>query len=168
MEQGDSKAHRLLVAKSIIGNFIFCAIIGGIFCLFGRQILSFLPHGDQFAAYWWATPWLMGIAAICAIEGFFVIAEVAAGRFGYLRWMIPINFAYPILLLLVTGYGYFSSILPTSWISFLDAHNIRSLDTMLWWMTAVNCIKASLCLMAMCRKPSPSQTNTTHDRDINQ
>ena len=150
----DSKAHRLLVAKSIIGNFIFCAIIGGIFCLFGRQILSFLPHGDQFAAYWWAIPWLVGIAAICAIEGFFVIAEVAAGRFGYLRWMIPINLAYPTLLLLVTGYGYFSSILPTSWISFLDAHNIRALDSMLWWMTAANCLRAALCLASLCQSKS--------------
>ena len=145
----DSKAHHHLVAKSIIGNFIFCAIIGGIFCLFGRQILLFLPHGDQFAEYWWATPWLVAVAAICSIEGLYVTAEIAAGRFSFLQWLIPIDLAYPILLLLVTGYGYFSSILPTSWISFLDAHNIRSLDTMLWWITAVNSIKASICLVAM-------------------
>ena len=145
----DSKAHRLLVAKSIIGNFIFCAIIGGIFCLFGRKILSFLPHGDQFAEYWWAIPWLVAVSSICAIQWLYTTAEVATGRFGFLKWLLPIDLAYPLLLLLVTGYGYFSSILPTSWISFLDAHNIRSLDTMLWWITAVNSIKASICLVAM-------------------
>ena len=148
----DSKAHHRLVAKSIVGNFIFCAIIGGIFCLFGRQLLAFLPHDDQYSAYWWAIPWLVAISAICAIEGFFGTAEVAAGRFGYLKWIIPINLAYPALLLLVTGYGYFANIIPASWYDFLNAHNIRSLDTMLWWMTTVNVIKATICLIAISRR----------------
>ena len=152
-----------LVFKATIACFIFSAIIAIPFFFAGSTILSFLPHGNEYAAYWWAIPWLIGIASILSFTNLYTVTEVSRNRFHFLRFIVPIDLAYPILLLLVTGYGYFSSILPTSWISFLDAHNIRSLDTMLWWMTAVNCIKASLCLMAMRRKPSPSQTNTTHD-----
>lgn len=147
----DGEAHKRLVVKSILANLAFCAIIGIISWLFGRQILSFLPHGDKYAEYWWAIPWLVGITAICSIQGFYTTAEIAAGRFGYLKWLLPIDIAYPIFLLLVTGYGYFTAILPNSWTAFLDAHNVRSLDSMLWWMTAVNCIKASLCLAFLCR-----------------
>ena len=66
-----------------------------------------------------------------------------------MKWLLPVDFAYPALLLAVTGYGYFTDILPTSWAAFLDAHNVRSLGTMLWWMTAVNAIKAVGFLMAI-------------------
>lgn len=148
----DGKAHQQLVIKSILANFVFCAIIGIIFSLFGQQLLLLLPHGDKYAKYWWAIPWLVGISSLAAIQGLYTTAEMAAGRFGYLKWIIPIDVAYPILLLLITGYGYFQAIIPVSWAEFLSIHNIRSLDTMLWWMTAINAVKAILCLIALCRR----------------
>ena len=154
--------HRKLVVKSVLANLIFCAAIGIAFALFGRQLLGLLPHGDKYSEYWWAIPWHTAIIAISSLQGFYTTAEMAAGRFGYLKWLIPIDMAYPILLLLITGYGYFQTIIPVSWAEFLSIHNIHSLDTMLWWMTAVNCIKASFCLAAMHHKPSPCQTNASH------
>ena len=64
-----------------------------------------------------------------------------------MKWIIPIDLAYPALLLVVTGHGYYAASIPASWSAFLDAHNIRSLDTMLWWITAINAMKAVLCLL---------------------
>ena len=150
-------AQKRLVLKSILANVAFCAVVGTTFTLFGRQLLALLPHGDEYSAYWWAIPWLVAITAIGSIQGFYTTAEMAAGRFGYLKWLIPIDVAYPVLLLSVTGYGYFSDILPSSWLSFLDAHNIRSLDTMLWWVTIVNVLKANICLLAISRREEGAQ-----------
>ena len=72
--------------------------------------------------------------------------------------MIPIDLAYPALLLAITGYGYFTPFLPESAAAFLKAHNVYSLKTMLWWMTAINAIKAACCLVALSRRPQAAST----------
>lgn len=144
--------RRRLVLRALLANCAFCALAGGAFWAFGRQALALLPHGDEYSAYWWAVPWLAAIAAVGSVQGFYTTAETAAGRFGYLKWLLPIDIAYPLLLLLVTGYGYYASFLPQGWAAFLEHHNIRSLGTMLWWMTAVNAVKAAICLVSMSRR----------------
>lgn len=78
-----------------------------------------------------------------------------------MKWLLPLDLAYPTLLLVVTGYGYFTDYLPSSWSAFLAAHNIRSLSAMLWWITAINSIKCVISLFCLsrlrqqCEKPHP-------------
>ena len=152
---------RPLLLKVIGANALFCLALSVPFLFCGKWILSMLPHGDQYAAYWWAVPWLIGIAFITSVIGFFMTAEISANRFGFMKWMMPLDLAYPALLLIVTGYGYYADHLPATWAAFLDAHNIRSLDTMLWWMTGITAIKAVLSLATLLRRrygeagPSP-------------
>ena len=143
--------HRL-VAKALIANLAFCALVGVASMLFGRQILGLMPHGEEYAAYWWAIPWLTLITAIGSVQGLYTTAEIAAGRFGFMKWLLPVDLAYPALILVVTGHGYFSNMFPARWTTFLNAHNIRSLDTMLWWMTAITTIKALACFIAMVKQ----------------
>ena len=153
---------RPLVMKSVLANASFCLALAMPFFLFGKTILVMLPHGLQYCDYWWAIPWAIGISFLTSIIGFYVTTEFSANRFGFLKWYLPFDFAYPIVLLLVTGYGYFSIFIPTSWSAFLNTHNIYSLDTMLWWMTAINALKAACCLGAMAITPynRPSTTIT--------
>ena len=142
---------RPLLLKVIGANALFCLALAVPFLFCGRWILSILPHGDQYAAYWWSVPWLIGITFLVSIIGFFTTAEISANRFGFMKWMIPIDLAYPALLLIVTGYGYYAALIPASWAAFLNTHNIRSLDTMLWWMTGINSLKVSACLYHLLR-----------------
>lgn len=145
----DNKEHAKLILKATGANIAFCLAIALVFCFISRPVLAFLPHGEKYASYWWAIPWLIVITGISSLHGFYTTAETAAYRFGFLKWTIPLDLAYPTLLLLVTGYGYFVGIIPESWTAFLTAHNIYSLTTMLWWMTAINAIKAMCCLFAL-------------------
>ena len=149
--------NRPLLMKAIGANAMFCLSIALPFLLCGKWILSLLPHGDKYAAYWWAIPWLIGITFITSVIGFFMTTEISANRFGFMKWMMPLDIAYPALLLLVTGYGYYASYIPASWTAFLDAHNIRSLDTMLWWMTGIGIMRAIFCLTELI-KPSITPT----------
>ena len=144
--------YRPLVFKAMAANAIFCLLIALPFLFLGKNILSILPHGTQYSTYWWAIPWLIGISFPISIIGFFMTAEISANNFSFIKWMIPYDLGYPIILLMVTGYGYYTHLLPTNWSMFLEAHNIRSLDTMLWWITAANCLKAILCLIALHHK----------------
>lgn len=140
-----------LVIKSLIVNAAFCTILALPFIFFGKTILSLLPHGDQYSAYWWAIPWMIGITFVCSIIIFYITAELSANRFAFLKWYLPIDLAYPILLLFITGHGYFADIIPATWTEFLTAHNIYSLKTMLWWITAINGLKAIICVISIAK-----------------
>ena len=142
---------RPFVLKSILVNGVFCLALALPFLFVGKTILGLLPHGDQYAAYWWAIPWTIGITFLTSIIGFYTTTEFSANRFSFLKWYMPFDIAYPALLLIVTGYGYYADYIPASLSAFLDAHNIRSLDTMLWWMTGINALKASSCLYHLLR-----------------
>ena len=138
-----------LIIKSTGVNIAFCTAIALVFGIAARPLLAILPHGDNYSAYWWAIPWLIAIIGTASLHDFYTTAEIAAGRFGFLKWTLPLNLVYPVVLLLVTGHGYLSGLIPESWTSFLTAHNVYSLKTMLWWMTAINAIRAVFCIVAM-------------------
>lgn len=140
---------RPLILKAAVATIGFSALVALPFFFFGEAILAFLPHGEEYSAYWWAILWQIGISTLGALIGLYVTAELSANRFGFMKWMIPIDIIYPALLLAVTGYGYFTGYLPASWTEFLDTHNIRSLDAMLWWITAINAIKAVGCFTSI-------------------
>ena len=143
---------RPLVLKAMCATAAFSAIVALPFLFFGRRILALLPHGEEYACFWWAIPWLVGIGVFGAVTMIYTTAEISAERFGFLKWCIPIDLAYPAALLLVTGHGYFTGCIPSSWTAFLSEHNIASLDTMLWWMTAAGAVKAACCLAALSRR----------------
>jgi len=143
------KDIRPLLLKAGAATVCFSALVAFPFFFVGEPILSLLPNGDKYATYWWAIPWQIGISTLGALIGLYVTAEISANRFRFMLWMVPLDVIYPVLLLLVTGHGYFTGIVPASWTAFLTAHNITSLDSMLWWMTGFCAIKTFGCLVAM-------------------
>ena len=142
---------RPLIIKISLASLAFSALIAIPFAFFGQTLLAILPHGDQYATYWWAIPWLIGIGAVNAFVGFYTTAEISANRFGFMKWMVPLDILYPVFLLLVTGYGYLENILPANCFGFLKAHNIYSLDTMFCWMTALAILKSAFSAISMAR-----------------
>jgi O-antigen/teichoic acid export membrane protein len=150
---------RPLVVRSLAANAAFCALLALPFFFFGETILGALPHGDRYAAYWWAIPWLIGQSFLLSVVSLHLTTAISADRFGFLKWYLPIDFAYPVLLLLVTGHGYFAGVIPASWTAFLTAHNVASLETMLWWMTAVAVVKIAFCLLEMSRGSKPRRSS---------
>ena len=143
---------RPLIFKSIIASMVFSVFLAIPFLFFGKQILSLFPNGDLYSCYWWSIPWLIGINVFATINALFSTAEISCYKFNFLKWMIPLECAYPLLLLLITGYGYFIDYIPNSWACFLKNHNIYHLDTMLWWMTAIGAIKSIACIISMLRQ----------------
>ena len=140
---------RPLIAKASLAAIGFGALVAVPFFFIAKPILSVLPHGTEYAAYWWAIPLHIGILSLTFPTSFYTTAEVSAQRFGFLKWMMPIDLVYPAVLLLITGHGYLVGIIPESWTTFLNLHNIYSLETMLWWMTAATALKLACCLFAM-------------------
>ncbi len=149
------KDTRPLILKASAAVFVTNAVLAVFFWLFGERILAFLPHGSEYAAYWWAIPWIIAICSINLSTGFYWTAEVSAFRFKLMLWWLPLNLLYAAALLFVTGYGYFTAYIPATWSAFLAAHNITSLSAMLWWMTGIAVLKAVCCALAMLRQKQP-------------
>jgi O-antigen/teichoic acid export membrane protein len=140
---------RPLLLKAFAANATFCLLIATPFLFCGKWILSLLPNGELYSAYWWVIPWLIGLSLISSIIVLYTLSETSANRFNYLKWYLLLDFLYPVLLLVVTGHGYFSYIIPESWTKFLNTNNIYSLKTMLCWMTINNSIKSTCCIIAI-------------------
>ena len=142
----DTRPIYLKVCAAVIGTN---AILALALIVFGKYILSILPHGDDYVAYWWAMPALVGVSTLMWVTNLFTTIETSAYRFGYLKWWIPLHLLYPAALLLVTGYGYFTAYLPTSWAGYLAAHNITSLQTMIYWMVGFQLLRLIGCTFAI-------------------
>ena len=144
------KDTRPLVCKASLAVLLTNACLAGFFCLFGEIILKNLPHGSEYASYWWAIPWMIGIITAMIPFTLYTTSETSAFRFSYMKWSVPMTLVYVGLLLGVTGHGYFKGIIPASLTAFLEAHNIKTLSSMLWWMTGFAVIRTISCGLAMC------------------
>ena len=149
------KDTRPLIIKTSLAVFVTNAALASFFWIFGERIISILPHGSEYSAYWWAIPWIITITSINLFSNFYSTGEISASRFDFMKWMIPLTLLYPAALLFVTGYGYFTAYLPASLTNFLASHNITSLSAMLWWMTCSAILKALGCIFAMLRQRQP-------------
>lgn len=146
------KDRRPLVIKTSLVIIGSNAILATFFWIFGERILLWLPHGETYAQYWWAIPWMTVIPTLMWLSSLYTTSEIAAFKYGFLKWMVPVILIYPVSLLFVTGHGYFDPYLPASWTAFLNAHNICSLKTMLAWMTGSYLLRVVCCGIAMSKK----------------
>ena len=150
---------RPLVIKTSLATFAISAILALGFFAFGERLLAILPHGDVYRDYAWALPWMVGITAIGGVQGFYITAETSAARFGFLKWWLPLQLAYPACLLLVTGHGYFINWLSPGLLHFINKINALTLSDMLWWITAFTLLRTLFCLVGL-RHPKTTQPHT--------
>ena len=148
--KGIDRRPLVLKASAVIIGTNFLLAVFFWFC--GERILSLLPHGDIYAQYWWAIPWMITIPTLMWISSIYTTSELAAFKYGFLKWMIPVILVYPIALLFITGHGYFDSYLPASCVNFLTTHNVDSLQTMLFWMVGNYVLRITCCGIAMLRR----------------
>ena len=149
-ERGEST--RSFVVKSSAASLVFSLLFALPFVFFGGALFRLLPRCGIYADYAGYIPWLVGIAALISVQAFYTTAEISARRFSFLRWWIPLNVLYSVAMLAVSGYGYFTAYLPQQAVEFLSVHNIRSLDSILWWFTACALGKFLFSLIGLLRQ----------------
>lgn len=148
-----------LIVRSLLGALAFGGVCAGAFGLFGGLALSLLPNGDAYRAY---VPELValtlilstGVALMCFSTG-----EIAANRFGWLWWYVPIHLVYVALLLVVTGPGYLVGVLPDAWVGAITGLDANRLDFLLGAMGAFAVVRL-VCIagqLALRRKSSRVQ-----------
>ena len=89
---------RPFVLKCAAVTLVAAALMALAYQFFGLTFLSLMPHGSDYAAYAPYMPWLVVITALTTCQVFYTNAEVSAGRFGFLAWLVPLHVFYPLAL----------------------------------------------------------------------
>lgn len=135
------KDTKPLVIKAAIATFVFGVGLSLFFAICGKFCLSLLPNGHDYVHYYWAIPAMIMMTTMLAMLSYHTNTEISAGRFGFLKWWIPFHIICPFVILSVTEYKHFSSVLPHSLVHFLSAHNFTSLKAMIIWLLTSAFIK---------------------------
>ena len=124
-----------IVRKSFLSVVATNALLALVFAFIGEPLLAILPGGRDYASYWWAIPWLIGIGTFNIYGTLFLSAEIAANRLKSMFVGIPFGIIYSAALLIVTGNGYYIHHLNDSAAQILEAITPTSLASMLVWMS---------------------------------
>lgn len=129
--------NRPLVLKCMGATLLFGAALAFFFILFGEPILRLLPHGDIYDDFAPAIPAMIGVSIANQCGSVYVTASIAANRFGYLLWMVPLQIGYVLLLFF--------------------APRIDSLMTMILYLFGYQFIRLIACLIEMWIRPNESE-----------
>jgi len=86
------------------------AVLAAVYAFSGARLMALLPNGAEYAGYARLMPCLVLIAALTSCQVFYANAEVSAGRFGFLWWLVPLHAIYPAVLYFAAKLGYASSL----------------------------------------------------------
>ena len=96
---------RPFVLKCSAAALVAAAAMAWTYAFWGEDLLALMPHGADYRAYVRHMPLLTAITALTACQVFHTNAEVSAGRFGFLAWLVPLHLAYPAALHLAAARG---------------------------------------------------------------
>jgi len=97
--------HRPYVLKCAGVTLAAAALMAVAYALFGTRLLSLMPHGTDYGEYAHLMPWLVAVTAATTCQVFYTNAEVSAGRYGFLWWLIPLHVFYPAALWFAVSRG---------------------------------------------------------------
>ena len=129
--QRNESTHTYVVKCAIV-TLIGTAVLAVAYSIWGTTLLSLMPHGSDYAAYAHFMPWLVLITALTSCQVFYTNAEVSAGRFGFLVWLVPIHVIYPAILYLAARSGY-----------------ITSFDTIIVFFGIASCLRFAFSVLAV-------------------
>lgn len=138
-----------LIARAMIGSLSFGVLCAVLFGVFGRRALLLLPNGADYAAYVPELVILTLILSVGAAVGCFTSGEIAAKRFNWLLWSVPLTLLYVGTLFALTGYGYLRGIVPDALIAAIESWRVCRLDFLLGLMGAFAGLKMLFVVLQM-------------------
>ena len=97
--------HRPFVLKCAAVALAVAAAMAIVYALWGRSLMGLMPHGSDYAEYAGYMPWLVLITVATTCQVFYTNAEVSAGRYGFLWWLVPLHVVYPAALWIAVSRG---------------------------------------------------------------
>ena len=149
-EKHTGSDHRIIL-RSTLASLAFGGLCAIGFGLVGKWALVW-TGGSAYTAYVPQMVLLTLIVTLFMSLNCHVIGQVAADRFGFLKWYVPLHLLYSGSLLLITGYGYFERWLPAGPLHAIRWLNSCGLNFILAAMLLLQLVKALFIFAPMLRR----------------
>ena len=127
-ERGETT--RGYVSKCAAAALVAAALLAIAYALAGERFMVLMPNGENYIAYARYMPLLVLGTVLTTCQVFHTNAEVSAGRFHFLKWLVPLHLAYPLALTLAARAGLIAS-LPRMLVAMTAASLLRFLFSVL-------------------------------------
>jgi hypothetical protein len=107
-QKGESTAPYVIKCSAITLSAAF--ILSVIYLFFGDYLICLMPNGCKYIEYSKYMPYLTLITSLTSCQVFFTNAEVSAGKFKFLYWLIPLHLIYIAVLHISIKTGIASSL----------------------------------------------------------
>ncbi len=98
------------VSKCAAAALSAAALLAIAYALAGERFMVLMPNGENYIAYARYMPLLVLGTVLTTCQVFHTNAEVSAGRFHFLTWLVPLHIVYPLVLWLAARAGLVSSL----------------------------------------------------------
>ena len=98
------------VSKCSAAALLAAALLAIAYALAGERFMVLMPNGENYLAYAHYMPLLVLGTVLTTCQVFHTNAEVSAGRFHFLKWLVPLHLAYPLALTLAARAGLIASL----------------------------------------------------------
>ncbi|MBP5226668.1 MAG: hypothetical protein J6336_04725, partial [Kiritimatiellae bacterium] len=132
-----------LILRSTLASLAFGGLCAIAFLLVGRWLFAWVPDGSAYIPYVPHAALLTVTLSLLMSLNCFFFGQIAADRFSFLKWYVPLHLLYSATLLFITGYGYFESWLPVSLLSAIRWINGQGLNFVLGAMLLLQLLKAA-------------------------
>ena len=106
------KESRKMLFQSLAGTVLGGGAIVVLLSLWGKSILGLLPEWSLYVGMSHLFPLLGAVTVAGSVNACFITYETAQGRFGFLKYAIPIFLTKSIFLYLITGHEFFCGLVP--------------------------------------------------------
>lgn len=134
-----------LILKTEAGLFAIGVVCVGGLAIFGRWILSLSPVWSGYSNYAPDMALLSASLMMSTNVAVFTTCEVAAMRFFFLWYTIPIAIVQLAFFACFTGYAFFEGILSASALSWMDSLHIGTLRNYIWLNVVANLVTIFCC-----------------------
>ena len=158
-ESGDRQGENALLRRIVAGTFIPGAAITIFFAFFGRHILGLV---DLWSPYVYAAPLMTLLTlrtTLNAACGVCASYEIAAGRFAYLLFYLPMMIFETAALVLLTGYEALEPFMPQFVTRAVSALNPARLDFFIYWVLFIAIIEAVAFAIVYFLRSSKARSN---------
>ncbi len=122
-KNADSPDGRRTLVHSVLGTAACGVAVAALLGVFGDRLMGLTEAWRPYRSMSVYMPAICCLNVLTMACGCYVSYETAQGRFGFLKWLLPIAGAKMAFLYAATGYTFFCGILPDSAIDFLAAFN---------------------------------------------
>ena len=132
-----------ILSKVLLGSLVAGLAVSLALLFLGRPLLELVPLWRGYAPYAGLLAAYAFRMTLCATYGAFFTCEIAAGRFAFMWYWLPLTLAETGVLVVLTGFGAFAGVLPDAAVDWMRSCDAGRLGFFVWWLFGLSVVQTA-------------------------